>query len=109
MALILSGAGQPPAVAEDFDFVYPEGTFASTASMAKVGVTLEAAFLGAYLGAVDGLATSALKQSVARIAASEAQHLSVLNRLAGAAPIGISFPAPLTIDEASDALDAFAN
>ena len=109
MAQILSGAGQPPAAAEDFDFVYPQGTFASTASIAKIGVTLETAFLGAYLGAVDGLQTSALKLTVARIAASEAEHMSVMSRLTGADPIGISFPASLTIDEASDALDAFAN
>ena len=69
-------------------------------------MTLETAFLGAYLGAVDGSQTRALKQPAARIAASEAQHLSVFARLAGAGPVGLSFPAPLTIDEASDALDA---
>jgi hypothetical protein len=109
VSAVLSGAGQPPAVAADFDFAYPAGSFASESSIAKLGVTLEAAFLGAYLGAVDGLQTSALKQPVARIAASEAQHLSVLTQLAGADPIGISFPSPLTIDEASNALDAFAS
>ena len=109
MAQILSAAGQAPAVAEDFDFAYPNGTFASLASIAKLGVTLETALVGAYLGAVDGLEANALKQPVARIAASEAQHLSVLRRLIGRDPIGVSFPSPLTIDEASDALDAFAS
>ncbi len=109
MAQVLDGAGQPPAVAEDFDFAYSKGAFASKGSIAKLGVTLETAFVGAYLGAVAGLETDALKQTVARIAASEAEHLSVLARLSGAGPIGISFPEPLTIDEASDALDAFAS
>jgi hypothetical protein len=109
MAGILSGAGQTPAVADDFDFVYPKGSFASRASIAKLGVTLETAFLGAYLGAVDGLQTSALKQPAARIAASEAQHLSVFTLHSGGDPVGISFPGSLTIDEASNALDAFSN
>lgn len=106
---ILSGAGQPPAVAEDFDFAYPKGAFASPESIAKLGVKLETAFLGAYLGAVDGLQTAALKQPAARIAASEAEHLSVFARLAGAGPVGISFPAALTISEASDTLDGFSS
>lgn len=109
VAGILSGAGQAPAAAEDFDFLYPKGAFASKASIARLGVTLETTFLGAYLGAVGGLGTDALKQPVARIAASEAQHLSVFVRLAGRDPIGISFPEPLSIDEASNALDAFTS
>jgi hypothetical protein len=106
---ILSGAGQTPAAAADFDFSYPSGAFASKASIAKLGVTLETAFLGACLGAVDGLQTSGLKQPVARIAASEAQHLSLFTRVSGGDPIGVSFPSPLTIDEASSALDVFAS
>ncbi len=106
---ILSRAGQTPAVAADFDFSYPKGAFGSKASLAKVGVALEKAFLGAYLGAVDGLQTDALKQPFARIAASEAEHLSLFRRLSGGDPIGTSFPRPLTIDEASDAFDVFTS
>ena len=109
VAGILDGAGQAPAVAADFDFAYPKGTFASKASIAKLGVTLETDFLGAYLGAVGALQADALKQPLARIAASEAQHLSVFTELLGRDPVGISFPAPLSIDEASDALDAYTS
>lgn len=109
LSAVLSSAGQPPAVADDFDFAYPKGSFASKASIAKLGVTLETLFLGACLGAVDGTQTNGLKQPLARIAASEAQHLSFFTEHAGGEPIGISFPAALTIDVASDALDAFAN
>jgi rubrerythrin len=109
VAQILSGAGQQPAVAEDFDFVYPKAAFASQEAVAKLGVKLETAFLGAYLGAVDGLQTAALKQPAARIAASEAEHLSVFARLSGADPVGLSFPSALTISEASDTLDAFSS
>jgi hypothetical protein len=106
---ILSGAGSTPAVAADFDFSYPKGAFASKSSIAKLGVTLEAAFMGAYLGAVEGLQTNALKQPVAQIAANEAEHLSVFMRLSGRSPIGIALPRPLTIDEASNALDVFTS
>jgi hypothetical protein len=106
---ILTGAGQVPATAADFDFSYPKSSFQSAASIAKLGVVLETSFLGAYLGAVDGLQTAALKQPIARIAASEAEHLSALTRLSGAEPIGVSFPEALTIDEASNAMDAYAS
>jgi hypothetical protein len=109
VAAVLSGAGQAPAVAADFDFSYPKGAFASKSSIAKLGVTLEATFMGAYLGAVDGLQTAALKQPVAQIAASEAEHLSVFMRLSGRSPIGISLPRPLSIDQASNALDVFTS
>jgi Ferritin-like domain len=109
MSEILSGAGQTPAVASDFDFSYPKGAFASKSSIAKLGVRLEAAFMGAYLGAVEGLQTNALKQPVAQIAANEAEHLSAFMRLSGRSPIGIALPRPLTIDEASSALDVFTS
>jgi Ferritin-like domain len=109
VAEILSGAGQTPATAADFDFAYPKGSFASKLSIAKLGVILETTCLGAYLGAVDALLTNGLKQPAARIAASEAEHLSVFTRLSGGNPIGISFPNALTIDEGSNALDAYSS
>lgn len=109
VALILNDAGQPPAVAADIDFSYPKSSFASKSAIAALGVTLESTFLGAYLGAVGGLQSSAFKQQFARIAASEAQHLSIFTGLTGRNPVGISFPAPLSIDDASDALDAYTS
>jgi hypothetical protein len=109
VAGILSGAGQTPAVAADFDFSYPKGSFASRTAIARLGVTLEATFLGAYLGAVGALQTGALKQPLARIAASEAEHLGVLTQLAGGTPFELSFPEALTIEEASNALDAYTS
>ena len=106
---VLSGAGQTPASPADFDFTYPKGSFTSKHAIAKLGLTIETTVLGAYIGAVAALQTESLKQPVAQIAASEAQHVSVLSRMAGSDPIGISFPSPLTIDQASDALDAFTS
>jgi Ferritin-like domain len=109
VAGILSGAGQTPAVAADFDFSYPKGSFASRTSIAKLGLTLENTFLGAYLGAVGALQTDVLRQPMARIAASEAEHVSVLTHLAGRMPFELSFPEVLTIEEASNALDAYTS
>ncbi len=109
MAGILTGAGQVPAVAADFDFTYPQGTFSSKGSIARLGVSLETVFLGAYLGAVGAVQAVALQQPLARIAASEAQHLGVFSEFHGGDPVGVSFPEPLSVDQASNALDAFAS
>ena len=109
LAAILDGAGQTPATAEDIDFTYPRRSFSSRRSIARLGSKLEALFLGAYLGAVDGYEAASLKQLAARAAASEAQHLSVLAGAAGGSRFGAAFPRPLTIDRVSDALDAYTS
>jgi rubrerythrin len=106
---ILTGAGQVAASSADFDFSYPATSFASRGAIARLGVELETLALGAYLGAVDALQTNALKQPAARIAANEAEHLSAFASLVDGRPTGSSFPDPLTIDEASNALDAYAS
>jgi len=107
LSQVIIGAGQTPSTADDFDITFPRGTFDTRGSIARFGVALETTFVGAYLGAVDAFAPSDLKTTAARIAASEAQHLSVLTELAGNHPIGISFPAPIDYVTASDVLDAY--
>jgi Ferritin-like domain len=109
LAAILAAAGQTPATAADIDFTYPQRSFASRRSIARLGSKLEALFLGAYLGAVDGYEAGSLKQLAARAAASEAQHLSVLSAAAGGSRFLAAFPRPLTIDRVSDALDAYTS
>jgi hypothetical protein len=104
---ILAGAGQTPAVAGDIDFAYPKGTFASQGSIVKFARQLEELLLGAYLGAIAGIQDDGLKGGLARIAACEAQHASYFGGAGGARAFKSSFPSPLTIDEASNALDAF--
>ncbi len=107
MSQVLSGAGQAPSTADDFTITFPKGTFDSRGSIAKFGTALETALLGAYLGAVDALGSSDLKTTAARIAASEAQHLSVFSELTANRPVGVSFPAPIDYATASDLLDAY--
>ena len=104
---ILSGAGYTPATASDFEFIYPKRTFTSRGAVATLGRELETVSLGAYLGAVGGVQAQALVQPLARIATSEAQHLSMWASELGGHPLSAAFPAPLTIDQVSSALDQF--
>ncbi len=107
MSQVISGAGQTPSTADDFTITFPKGTFDSRGAIAKFGVAIETAFVGAYLGAVDAAGSSDLRTTAARIAASESQHLSVFSDLAANRPIGISFPAHIDYATASDLLDAY--
>jgi hypothetical protein len=52
--------------------------------------------------------TPALRFQLAQAAACEAQHLGVFSGELHNRPIGVSFPPALTIDQASNALDAYA-
>ena len=107
VAAIISGAGQTPAVAGDIDFSFPRGTFASQKSIAKLARQLEQLLLATYLGAIAGIQTDSLKAGLAQIAACEAQHSAYFTTLTGGKTFNLSFLPPLTIDQASNALDAF--
>jgi hypothetical protein len=109
LAALLTASGQTPATADDIDFAYPDGSFGSTAAVTKLAVELETIFLGAYLGAVDAVQAASLKLPLARIAANQAQHLTTFSELLGRAPFDLSFPTPLSIGAASDALAAYTS
>jgi hypothetical protein len=109
VAGILSGAGVTPAVSADIDFTYPKGAFASQASILTLAQQIETVMLGTYLGAVGGMQTGSLKQGLARIAASEAQHLSYMWTQNGGKAYNVAFPPALSIDQASAAMDAFTS
>lgn len=107
LAELLTAAGQPPATAGDIDFSYPRGSFASQASILKVGAEIKSLLLGTYLGAVENVETAELRLPVGQIAANEAQHAAALAALRGRAVIGRAFAPVLQIDAASAALDRF--
>jgi Ferritin-like domain len=106
---ILTDAGQTAETAGDVDFSYPARVFSSRGGAAKHGAALERLALGAYLGAVDSTASPTYRLVHARIAASEACHLSVFELEATGHPIGNSFPDTLTIEQASDALGEYTS
>jgi ferritin-like protein len=107
LARLLQGAGQSPATPGDVDFAYPRTSFASRASIARLGWRIETLLLGAYLGAISGVQTSELRLPIGQIAANEAQHLSALAPAAGKARVGGAFPPALSMNAVSARLDAF--
>jgi rubrerythrin len=107
MSQIITGAGGTPSTADDFTITFPKGSFASRSSIAKLGLALETGFVGTYLGAVDEVTPEDMKTTAARIAANEAQHLSVFSAMVFGQPVGVSFPLPIDLETASDLLDEF--
>ena len=107
VAGIITGAGQTPAVSGDITFSYPAGTFDSLKSIVTFARQLEGTMLGAYLGAIAGIQTDSLKAGLASIAACEAQHSAYFTTALGGKTFSLSFPPALTIDQASNAIDAY--
>jgi len=109
VAGILSGAGETPQVSADVDFSYPAGTFDSEASILKAAAALENTVAGAYAGAMGGIVTNQFKSGLAQIALCEAQHASYFAVQSGGKPFWLSFPAALTIQQASDAMNQYTS
>lgn len=107
LAQLVTSAGQTPATADDVDFSYPTGTFASSTSIAKLAVEIETLALGAYLGAVQNVQTASLRLPIGQIAGNEAQHVSALSPWVGKPVIGHAFAPAWSIGAVSDALDAY--
>ncbi len=107
LASLVAGSGQTPATADDIDFSYPRGTFATAASIVKRAGAIEQLLLGAYLGAVENVQTPRLRLPLGQIAANEAQHAGALAALAGRPVIGHAFAPSLPIGAVSDALDVY--
>jgi hypothetical protein len=107
LASLLTGAGQPPATADDIDFTYPTASFDSEDAIVKLGWTLATLTLGGYLGAIGNVQTPAARLALAQIAANEAQQLAALAPFVRRPIIGNAFAAALPIDAVSAALDAY--
>lgn len=107
LAKVLTDAGQTPGQPADFNFTFPDGSFDSYQSASKLGMELETIFLGIYLGGAASIQHVETRSVFARIAASQAQHLSLFSATVLNKPIGVSFPLPLSLDEGSVALDPF--
>lgn len=69
---VIEGAGGT--VPADLEFAIPKSAVASPTRVLKLGLTLETAFVRAYVGAVGTLNDPALKLAAAGIAANEASH-----------------------------------
>jgi hypothetical protein len=107
LAHLMTAAGQTPATAGDINFAYPKGSFRSQASILRLAWRLEHLLLGAYVGAIENVATPQLRLPIGQIAANEAQHAGALSALAGQPVIGKAFAPSLSMAGVSDALDEF--
>jgi hypothetical protein len=99
-----------PSAPRGLKFRYPAGTFSSREAAARVGVALENAFIGAYIGAVRALESPDLKVIAAGIGANEQGHLIVFTDILTGLPVGpTSFPHTLELsaDRAVAALSGF--
>ena len=89
-------------------FTYPSGAFASAKSIGSLGMALETAFVGAYMGAVTALKSNELKGVAAQIGANESRHLSVLTNIASGAIVPApALPTVLTAAQATAAVKPF--
>jgi hypothetical protein len=109
LAGVLAGAGDVALTAADVSFTYPATGFYTARSVTHLALTLEGLALGTYLGAGGNVATPALSSAIAQIAANEAQHLSVLSLNDGVSAFRDAFPATMTMEDSSNALDNYTS
>ena len=107
LSVLVTNAGQVPGTADDVDFAYPKGTFASAAKIQRLADTIETLALGAYLGAVENVQTAAWRLPLGQIAATESRHVGALAAAAGKPVLGRAFAPSLQIDAVSAALDVY--
>jgi hypothetical protein len=107
LATLLTGAGQTPATGGDVVFSYPPGSFATQASVAKLGRRLATLATGAYLGALENVQTPEVRRPLAQAAANEAQQAGAFGQLLGGRVVGSAFAQSLQIDAVSAALDEY--
>ncbi len=107
LAALLTGAGQTAPLEEDFDFAWPEGTFANKRSAATAGSTIAEALLGTYLTAAATSPTDSFRVLHASLVASLGEQLSTLSLARSRPAIGNSFPAALDLEAANAAVESF--
>jgi hypothetical protein len=107
LAKLLTDAGQTPSTAEDFEFAWPDGTFATRRPAGLTGLEIARPLLGVYLGAAIGISIASYRALFATMATNVAQQVAALSRLSGGRLVGISFPPVVDIETASDAIEAY--
>lgn len=81
---------------KDLKFKYAANTFRSAASIVNLGVTLETAFVRAYITGAKALTVPELRLVAAQIGASEASHLGFLLNAQGRGRTMAAIPKPFT-------------
>ena len=107
LAKLLTDAGQTASVAEDFEFAWPDGTFATRLVTGRTGLAIACPLLGVYVGAAIGVSIASYRTLFTTMAANVAQQVAALSRLSGGRMVGISFPPAVDIETASNAIEAY--
>ena len=107
LAALLTAAGQTPATADDIDFSYPTGAFATVHSTLSFADKLEQMLVVAYVGALVNVQTPAYRKTMAQILVQDAQHQSGLSGLQRGPLNAGSLAAPVTMAAMSDYLDKY--
>lgn len=105
--LLAAAIGADAPTESDFSIGFPRRTFGSRARLLAVGARIKRTLVGLNLGATESISDPGLRALTARIAASEAAHLSYLSSLAGGAVLGAAMPRVLGIEGATAGLAPF--
>jgi len=107
LAKLLTDAGQTPSLAEDFEFVWPKNGFASPKSISELGLNVTEPLLGVYLDAAAQISISSYRTLFAAMAANLGQQVGALTSMSGGRIVGVSFPPAMSVETASDAIEAY--
>ena len=107
LANLLTDAGQTASVAEDFEFQWPDGTFATRRAVGRTGLEIARPLLGVYLTAAIGVSVASYRTLFTTMAANVAQQVAALSRLSGGRMVGLSFPPAVDVETANNALEAY--
>src|SRR5262245_48509745 len=102
---LITGAGDTPAAAEDFEFAWPDNAFATAASTLRTGLDVLRPTLGAYQSAASSVIMPSYRVLYASLGASLGQQIGAL-----AGPTGERaepFPPAMDLEAASAALESY--
>jgi Ferritin-like domain len=105
--LLAGQIGAEPPRATDLDISFPAAAFRRTTGVLGLGQIIERTLRGIYLYGASTHTTPELRAQAASLAASEAAHLTVLERLNGGSGLGAVLPQALNPEQASAALGPY--
>ena len=105
--LLVGQIGTEPPRASDLDISFPSAAFRRTTGVLGLGQIVEKTLRGIYLHGAAAHTTPELRSQSASLAASEAAHLTVLERLNGGSGLGAVVPQALDPEQASAALGPY--
>jgi hypothetical protein len=105
--LLAAQIGTEPPRASDLDISFPAAAFRRTTGVLGLGQIVERTLRGIYVHGAAVHSTPELRAQSASLAASEAAHLTVLERLNGGSGLGAAIPQALDPEQASAALGPY--